>query len=357
MRAGTLAALATEQRAKLDLVGLGLLASAVVWTYASAVLAGGSPTRVALAFVATGAAFVIGRVACGVGRWIVPAAITATTLVLVAIFLRQSILGKALAGPLHYSNASAALYLQGTIAALVLALVCRRAPARAAAALAAVGLAAATLIADSRATDALLLLPAVALVLPRPAAVRIGLAAFAGLIVVALVGTVVLGATSPGARNPGSLAPVGSALSGNRLLLWHDALTLMEAHPVSGVGPERFQLRSPTARSDSDLRWAHNGFLQQGAEQGVTGLLLLLILFLWTLLRLGSVPHPDRGVALAGAAVAALGIQACVDYVLHFTALTVVAAALAGSVIASRAPYRFQEATAHERWLVGPQGR
>jgi O-antigen ligase len=204
----------------------------------------------------------------------------------------------------------------------------------------------------------LLLLPAVALVLPRPAAVRIGLAAFAGLIVVALVATVVLGVTSSGAaRSPGSLTRVGSALRRNRLLLWHDALTLMAAHPLVGIGPERFQFTSPTARSDSDLRWAHNGFLQQGAEQGVTGLLLLLLLFLWTLLRLGSVPHPDRAVALAGAAVAALGIQACVDYVLHFTALPVVAAALAGAVIASRASHRFQEATAHERWLVGSQGR
>ena len=350
MRAGTLTAAAVEQQARLDLLGLGLVVAAVGWTYASAALAGGRPGPVVLTFVATGAAFVIGRVVGTAGRWIVPAAITAASLVLVAIFLRQSILGKALAGPLHYSNASAALYLQGTIAALVLALACRPAPARATAALAAVGMAAATLIADSRAIDALLLLPVVALVLSRPPAVRIGLAAFAGMVVVALVATVVLGVTSPGeARNPESLAPVGSAVSSNRLMLWHDALALIEAHPVTGVGPARFQFTSPTARSDSDLRWAHNEFLQQGAEQGVTGLFLLLLLFLWGLLRLGSVPHPDRAIALAGAAVATLGIQACVDYVLHFTALTVVAAALAGSVIAARVPYRFQEATAHER--------
>jgi len=326
-----------EQQRGLDLAGLGLLTAAVVWTYASAAFAGGRPVPVALTFVVTGSAFVIGRVAGGAGRWIVPAVISAISLVLAAFFLQESIAGKALAGPLQYSNASAALYLQGTIAALVLTVLCLRAPARIASALAAGCLGAATLIAASRATDALLVLPVVAMFLRRPGAVRAGLAAFAGLVVVALLSTVALGMISTGsARNEGSLGPVGSALSENRLKLWEDALSLIGKHPVSGVGPGRFQLTSPTARSDSDLRWAHNGFLQQGAEQGVIGLLLTLLLFLWVFLRLGSAHRPDRAIALTGAAVAALGIQACVDYVLHFPALPVMAAALAGAVIGPR---------------------
>src|SRR5207245_6198419 len=99
-----------EQQRGLDLAGLGLLTAAVVWTYASAAFAGGRPVPVALTFVVTGSAFVIGRVAGGAGRWIVPAVISAISLVLAAFFLQQSIAGKALAGPLHYSNATAALY-------------------------------------------------------------------------------------------------------------------------------------------------------------------------------------------------------------------------------------------------------
>ena len=332
-----------DREATLDRVGACLLGAAVVWTVATAAIAGGRPGPVVLILVATGAAFAAGRVVGVAEPRFVPAAIGGICVLLAAIYLRQNIAGKALGGPLQYSNASAALYLQGTIAALVLATV-RPGPGRVAGLIGAAILGCATLVADSRATDALLLLPVVALFLRRPADVRSGLMTFAGLLVAALLLTVTLGATAPaGVRHDRGLDSVDTALSGNRLALWHDAMTLIGEHPVSGVGPGRFQFESPTARSDRDLRWAHNGFLQQGAEQGLVGLFLTLALFLWVFVRLGVSPTADRTCALAGAAVGALGIQACVDYLLHFPALPIAAAALAGSVISSSSPRWFPE--------------
>ena len=330
----------TELERRLDLAGIALVAVAVVWTYASSATAGGQPGPVGLVLLATGGAFVVGRVVGGAGQWIVPAALAAVTALLAALFLRQSLHQEALAGPLHYSNASAAMYLQGTLSALVLSMV-SRGNARRGAWVVAVALAAATLVAGSRGTDVLLLLPVLALTLRRPSLVRSALVALAGLLVLALMTTIFLGATySTNSASPGRVASLDSALSANRLKLWRDALLLIREHPFAGVGPDRFQFASATARSDQDLRWAHNEFLQQGAEQGIPGIALAILLFLWVFLRLGSMPHPDRTVALAGAAVAALGIQSCVDYLLHFPALPVMAAALAGAVMATRAPAR-----------------
>ena len=325
-----------DREARLDRLGAGLLLAAVAWTFLSATIAGGRPGPVALILVATGVAFAAGRILGLTDERFVPAVISGICVLLVAIYLRHSVKG-AIAGPLHYTNASAALYLQGVIAALVLTTILRPGAGRNAAASAAAILGCAVLIADSRATDALLVLPVIAWFLRDRVAVRTGLKVFAGLLVGALLLTVALGATAPaGVRHDRNLGPVGEELSGNRLALWSDALTLMREYPLSGVGPGRFQFASPTARSDTDLRWAHNGFLQQGAEQGLVGLALAITLFLWVFVRLWSLPAPDRTCALAGAAVAVLGIQACADYLLHFPALTVAAAALAGSVISSR---------------------
>jgi peptidoglycan/xylan/chitin deacetylase (PgdA/CDA1 family) len=97
------------------------------------------------------------------------------------------------------------------------------------------------------------------------------------------------------------------------------------------VGPGRFAAESPTGGSDEDARWAHQGFLHQGSETGIPGYVLLLLLFLWALLRIATAPGPPGMAVLAAAAVAALATMASFDYVLHFPLITTIGAAMAGA--------------------------
>jgi hypothetical protein len=70
--------------------------------------------------------------------------------------------------------------------------------------------------------------------------------------------------------------------------------------------------------------------LQQGAETGVIGLLLLIFIVIWGFSSLGAVKG-DTVTVLGGVALAALGIHACVDYILHFPAVPIAASALVGA--------------------------
>jgi O-antigen ligase len=119
-----------------------------------------------------------------------------------------------------------------------------------------------------------------------------------------------------------------------RVALWRDAVDLMLEDPLTGVGPGRFAYESEGAQADRDARWAHHGFLQQGAETGIVGLALLVLMFAWGFWRLASVP--PSGMAVMGAfALAALGVLACSDYVFHFPLVTGTTAALVGAAVSS----------------------
>jgi O-antigen ligase len=243
---------------------------------------------------------------------------------------------RTLSGPLGYDNANAQLYLQGAIAALMAAAAWRRIPLRVVGVAAAAALAAATLAINSRAVDVLLLLPVGAVLLRSPRAVRTGVAVAGALVALSLVGSTILGLTYRSGSASSGVGVADRELSTVRPALWHEALVLLRAHPLTGVGPGRFQLASPLARSDRDIRWAHNGFLQQAAEGGVPAFLLVVAAFAWGFVRFWLAPGADRVTALGAASLAALGVQACVDYVLHFPALPMVVAVLVG--VASRSP-------------------
>src|SRR6185369_4744596 len=101
-----------------------------------------------------------------------------------------------------------------------------------------------------------------------------------------------------------------------------------------GVGIGRFAVESPTARSDADARWAHDEFLQVGAEAGIPAMALMIAIFLWAVVRLTATRRVRWGVAIGAAAVAALGVHASIDYVLHFPAVGFVAAGVLGSAVA-----------------------
>ncbi|MGH2726522.1 MAG: O-antigen ligase family protein, partial [Actinomycetota bacterium] len=116
-----------------------------------------------------------------------------------------------------------------------------------------------------------------------------------------------------------------------RLGLWHEALALIRDNPVVGVGPGRFAAESPIAAADPDARWAHHGFLQFGAETGLPGLALLSIAFAWAIGAVGFGGKPEIVSVLGVAALVALGAGGCLDYLFHFPAIPVTAAALAGA--------------------------
>jgi O-antigen ligase len=181
----------------------------------------------------------------------------------------------------------------------------------------------------SRAVTVLFIVSLVVLIAAVRGSARLAVGLAACVFAVALVVTAAIGIVRPASDSSLGRVVEGS-LGERRVALWNDAFVLMTDR-VWGVGPGRFQETSPTARGDVDAAWAHHGFLQQGAEGGVVAFVLSVALFVWAFVVLWSTPRADVVTGLGAAAVAALGIHATVDYVLHFPALVVVAAALAAA--------------------------
>ena len=285
-----------------------------------------APMRDLLLLVA--AIYVLSRLVSSLHRWVVPAviAVLATT---IAVWQLGGMISVVRVDPLGYANASAALYLTGCAAALVVAARARQREARNAAVCGAV-VCAAVPWADTAFASALLALPLPIALVSRQLGVRVRkvIAASATAAVLVLGATAVIGATW---RSGSSLdAVVTQTLSGNRAQLWSDALELISSSPLQGVGTNRFSVESPTASGDVDLRWAHNEYLQLGAEVGMPGLILAVAVALWVFLRL-AVGGRDQGTAVAAVGLAGASIAASVDYVWHFAPVLVAAAALAGS--------------------------
>jgi O-antigen ligase len=146
----------------------------------------------------------------------------------------------------------------------------------------------------------------------------------AALFAVALFGTIVVGFS---AADPAG----GRIFDERRRALWHQAVTTIGEHALTGVGPGGFVENSALAAVDADARWAHHGFLQFGAETGIPGMGLVTLAFAWLLASLAGRPDPGALTVLGSAALAVFGIGACVDYLFHFPAITVTAAALVGA--------------------------
>jgi O-antigen ligase len=324
--------------ATVDAVGLAVLAAAIAWTFVSAAVAGGSPGPVAAVGAGAGGALVLARVASRTARWLVPAATVAAGAFLI---VRPGAFDPGpLQGPFGYANAAGSFFALAAVAGLMVAVSGPTPWARVAGVVAALAFAAVPISRGSVAPAALLVLAPLALLSARrPAGVRVVVAAAVALFLATLLATAILGASGdPGRRPAGVTGAAESALSGRRLTLWHEALALMAEHPVTGVGPGRFAEASEVARRDRDARWAHHEFLQRGAEEGVPGLVLLVSLVLWGFWRLWTAPSPDAATALGAAALAVVAMHACVDYVFHFPAIPVAAAALLGTAqVATRA--------------------
>lgn len=306
-----------------------LFVAAIIWTLLSATVAGGDPWPTAFTFLGSGLCFGVVRLRAEKALWFVPAIAAAAGFLSAIVFSGDLPSNRPHSGPLGYENASAALYLQATIAILMLSGLMVRQGWRSVALVSALVMASITIMADSRAVDALLVLTVLSLVsiCERTAKILIGLLSV--LVPLALSISIVLGATySSGKHTTGVETLVDRSLSERRPALWRDCLTMMTSHPVSGVGPGRFERASPLAVSDSDARWAHNGFLQQGAEGGLVAMIILVLIFGLGFFRLYHASTPARIRILGAVSLAALGIHANIDYVLHFPSLCMLVSAM-----------------------------
>ena len=292
--------------------GLVLVTAIAGWAALSALRSGGNAgPLVALCLtcaIAWGAGYLAATRAVSA---VVPGLVAAAGALVLAMPGFWAEMRSPLGPPLGYANANAALFVQAEVAALMLFALSSRPWQRVAAGVLAGVFALVPMLIGSVAASILAVGLAAAAVLRRsrwvPAACALGLA-------VAVAATAMVGALGTGQRLvEGSRRPV----------LWGEAFSIMAARPVWGVGPQRFAETAPTALADPDAAWAHNEFLQQGAETGVPGLVLLAALFAWALTQ-------AAGGAIGAAGVAALGMHATVDYVLHFAAVPVAGALLAG---------------------------
>jgi O-antigen ligase/polysaccharide polymerase Wzy-like membrane protein len=309
-----------------DVLGVVLFIGAATWTIVSGLLRGGHPGPMAALYLGCAAVFVASRLASGLHPLLAPVAVA---LVAVALMLRSPIgtfSSDPLAGPLSYGNAKSAFYMQAAVAALAVAAL-STGRLRFAAIGAAILFAIVPWSSRSIAAAAMTTLLPVAWFLARRRNVA------RGVLLGVPVFLLVLGATAAiGILHPPRGSTMGRVLDGSlsrtRVVLWHEATEMLRAEPVTGVGPGRFSELSPTALRDPDDRWAHQEFLQQGAETGVIGLGLLIALFLWGFLRLGSSAGPGSVVPIVALGLLALALQASVDYVLHFPAVPLAASAL-----------------------------
>jgi O-antigen ligase/peptidoglycan/xylan/chitin deacetylase (PgdA/CDA1 family) len=319
------------QPRSLDRVGIVLVVSTIAWTSFSALRQGGRPLPLIGTLLGVIAAYELGR--AGARRS--PSLAPATMLCVAALVLVSSPVANLIGGPgegsFGYANARAAFFLVGATAGLMLF---PRVTGRLRWVLVGVTVAllmVAPLAGARTATIAAGGVALTALVGARRTIRRGLLTVWAAAAALVLVGTLWVAAGQSSAR-------VVRALDERRVSLWTEALDLMVAHPVTGVGPGRFAEFSTITPEDADAQWAHHDFLQQGAETGVVGLALLGALFAWAYSRLWNAAAPVDQVVLAGGVLGALAIMASTDYVLHFPLIPVSVAGLVGAASDRAAP-------------------
>jgi O-antigen ligase len=342
-------------RRLLDVLGAVLIGSAALWMAWTSILSGGSPLPGIELLLACGLGLLMVRTVGGRARLTVPVLVLVTA-VIVAARSRTGVLSTAaLSGPFRYVNADGAFYVQTAIAGVMLAVAAEQWLLRVVGGVAA-GVFATFPFAIHAVAAAWLVavLPSTALALVAGFGTK-GVRAFVGLsaflLLASMAATIALAATyEPQADSSIYEQAAAKAVNEHRLVLWHAAFSVMRRHPISGVGPSRYQVVSPIASHDPDSRWAHNEFLQQGAEGGVIGLVLLASLFVWGASRLWAVRSPDAVTALSAASLAALGVHASIDYVIHFPLIPIVTAYLvaAGMIETTQVPLGRRRVAASE---------
>lgn len=314
----------------LGISGFALLAVTVLWL---AGVVGGTPQAVQLVLVTAALAAIAFAVSQGVSSvhdWAVPLLLVGGAL-LFGYLRYEAFFRRGPGQPLGYSNATGALYLLAAAAALQLLARARTRPGRLLGLFAALAFAGIPWLIGTISAGLLLCLLPLGLLARGRKGVRRCIVAGASAIVLTLGVAVALGSTyDPATRDGWTEGLAARSLSERRLMLWGDALQMVREHPVSGVGLGRFPEVSPTALANADTRWPHNEPLHLGAEAGLPGLLLLLMLYGWGFASLWW--EGDDGAAAVGAlALAAVAVQANIDYILHFPAVVGMLATTVGA--------------------------
>lgn len=317
--------IASRRLDRYDSLGLALVVAFIAWTLLSAVVVDGNPWPPLVLTVAATAVYATGRMWASRDPVLVSVLILFGILVSVVVAGPRAVSGSPLAPVLGYANANAALYTLGVVAATVVATFADRRLIRWLGGVLALAMFALAVINTSQAA----VLLAVAVLLTALTARWWGrwVVLTAPLLVLATIATTVaLGAT----HGTATLAPLETELTERRTVLWQEALDIVSAAPVFGVGPGGFAETSPTALADADARWAHSAYLEVAADTGLPGFVLLLVLLLWVYGSLYRSRQDPRIVVIGTAGVTALAIHAAVDYVAHFPAVVLTAAVLAG---------------------------
>jgi O-antigen ligase len=330
----------TATRRRLAIAGgwtFGLYAG---WTIVTATAAGSSAGPTAGLVLASGLVLFVSWFVASRRPWLVPAFVVGATMLVIIGHGDAALTLASWRGLLGYANATAALLVQATFAGVMVFVTARSRAGRIIGATAA-GIFATGVILTGSVTAAVMM-PTVfllALLVERIRGIRAAIVACGCVFGVTLLVTLALGASGLGTGASPVDHLVRATISSQRVTLWGESLSLMADDPLLGVGPERFAQTSPTAVSDADLRWAHNEFLQAGAESGILGYLAGVGIFIWGFvsLYLGS---PARVAVVAACALAVLGVHASVDYVLHFPTVALTGAALLGTGLGARRPDR-----------------
>ncbi|MCX4774572.1 O-antigen ligase family protein [Streptomyces sp. NBC_01260] len=319
-----------------DAAGAVILAACAIWSLISAAGRETRPEGVLLALLAVAAGFACGRI-CGTLLPVAAATVAALAALVMALLWRDGVPGATATmdtAPGH-TGAGAGLLVLAAGAACCAAAAARRDSLRFTLRLLALGAACASLALGSVAGCAAAL--GVLLCSLASARMRRRLPALAGL---ALATGLVVGVSWAVAEDvlpDGLTVSLEGQLTRNRVQLWQDAARLAGQHPVRGIGPDRFAELSPTAQQTlhSDGK-PHSAPLQQAAEQGVVGVLLLGAAFGWLLYVLYRSPRGTPVVLTAGAALTALAALSGVGNALSFTPVTAGAGLLAGLASARR---------------------
>lgn len=320
---------AYERRSASDVTGVALLGVCAAWTLITAGVHGGQPEGVLLAVLAVAAGYAGGRI-CGTLLPVAAPCAGALAGVGLAAAAPRLSPGPVSAAPLGHTGATAALLILASGAVCCAAWAARGPSVRFALRLLAVGIAVAAVALGSMAGLAacagILLCSLAAAALTRHRGLGL-----AGLALATAVVTGLTWAIADDVLPEGLSASLAGQLDGQRIELWQDALTLAGREPALGVGPGRFGDASPTVAENlfSDGK-PHSAPLQQAAEQGLAGVVLLAAVFCWLLYALYRSPRSTQVVLSAGAALTALAAVASVGNALSVTAVTTGAGYLAG---------------------------
>jgi O-antigen ligase len=312
----------------LDAAGVVVLGSCATWSLITAGVHDGRPEGVLLAVLAVTAGYAAGRI-CGALLPVAAPCAGALAGLGLAVAVPHLAPGPQVVAPLGHAGATAALLTLCTGAACCAAWAAEVPALRLAMGALAVGITVSAAVLDS--TSGFVTCTAVVL-----CSLAAGRMHNRGLVIagLALSVAVVAGLTWAVAGNTlphGLTASLEGQLTPQRMQLWHDALHLAHRDAALGVGPERFGELSTTATRAllSDGK-PHSALLQQAAEQGVVGVVLLAASFCWLLYTLWRSARPTPVVLTAGAALTAVAAIAAVGNALSFTAVSVGAGLLAG---------------------------